>query len=107
MSARCATVDPEIWFAHEEYRRRTKLRAAAEERAKAICGRCALLDACREYGLATRQEYGIWGGLTEDDRKNVLARGSDATWTSPLQIVESTADPEHSEAAELGEMKAA
>ena len=37
--------------------------------AKAICGSCAVLTACREYALATRQPFGVWGGLDEDERR--------------------------------------
>ncbi len=87
MSARCATVDPEIWFAYEDFRRDSKVRAAAEAQAKAICERCVLLVRCRAYGLETRQPFGIWGGLTLDERENVLGGGPDATRITPLQVV--------------------
>lgn len=32
------------------------------------CGRCPVLEACREYGIA-HESFGMWGGLTEADRK--------------------------------------
>ncbi len=39
------------------------------EQAKAVCRTCVAQIACLEYALATRQDDGIWGGKTEDERK--------------------------------------
>jgi len=39
--------------------------------AKAICVRCPVRDACLRYALATGQGPGIWGGLTEDERRGL------------------------------------
>ena len=41
-------------------------------RAKAICGSCPALDACRSHALSVREPYGIWGGLSEEDRAKLL-----------------------------------
>ena len=38
------------------------------EAAKAICATCPVQPECLRYALQTRQEYGIWGGMTEDER---------------------------------------
>jgi WhiB family transcriptional regulator, redox-sensing transcriptional regulator len=39
--------------------------------AKAVCAQCPVLALCRDYGLtAGRHEWGIWGGLTEDERRS-------------------------------------
>lgn len=38
--------------------------------AKAMCDACPVVDACLEYAVATRQEYGMWGGLTPRQRKS-------------------------------------
>lgn len=40
-------------------------------RAKAVCGRCAVRDACLEVALADKSLEGIWGGQTEDERKTI------------------------------------
>lgn len=45
--------------------------------AKAICAACPVLAACREWALDTRQPYGIWGGLTEQERRRVHNRLAD------------------------------
>ncbi len=42
--------------------------------AKAVCARCPVREACLRFALDTGQEYGIWGGLTEDERQR-LRRG--------------------------------
>lgn len=42
---------------------------------KAICARCPLRRPCRRWALATRQQHGLWGGLTPADRRAAL-RGS-------------------------------
>ena len=44
-------------------------RRAREDRAKSICAGCEVRQECLEYALATREPYGIWGGLTEIERK--------------------------------------
>ncbi len=45
-----------------------------EAAAKEICKTCPVIDECREYALAIREPYGIWGGLTENERKLILAQ---------------------------------
>ena len=43
--------------------------------AKQVCAGCAVITECRGYALATRQPFGVWGGLDEEERRAVLARG--------------------------------
>ncbi len=70
----CQAYDPELWFpigtgptAH--------LQTVA---AKAICGVCPLIEACRDWATETNAEFGIWGGLSEDDRRMERRRGASA-----------------------------
>jgi WhiB family redox-sensing transcriptional regulator len=44
------------------------------EPAKAICATCPVRLECLEFALATRQEDGVWGGLTETERRRVRRR---------------------------------
>jgi WhiB family transcriptional regulator, redox-sensing transcriptional regulator len=37
--------------------------------AKKICGDCPSQNACLEFALRTHQDYGVWGGATEDERR--------------------------------------
>lgn len=60
--------DPELWYS---------LAAESIRRAKAICViACPVMDLCREYALATEQTFGVWGGLSEKERRVVLGGGS-------------------------------
>jgi WhiB family transcriptional regulator, redox-sensing transcriptional regulator len=63
-SAACRECDPEVWFPA------SRAQAAAKP-AKQVCRGCELVDACKERALATGEEYGIWGGLTEDERRRL------------------------------------
>ena len=39
--------------------------------AKRICGGCQVRDACLEFAIATNQEYGVWGGADEEERRSI------------------------------------
>jgi WhiB family transcriptional regulator, redox-sensing transcriptional regulator len=41
------------------------------ERAKAICAACPVRDACLEWSLTTCQDAGVWGGLDEEQRREI------------------------------------
>ena len=44
-------------------------RRAREDQAKSICYGCEVQQECLDYALRTREPYGIWGGLTEIERR--------------------------------------
>lgn len=44
-------------------------RRMREDEAKRICATCVVRAECLEYALQTKEPYGIWGGLTELERK--------------------------------------
>jgi WhiB family transcriptional regulator, redox-sensing transcriptional regulator len=44
-------------------------RRGREEQAKRICARCTVRGECLDYALSVREPYGIWGGLTELERR--------------------------------------
>ena len=46
----------------------------AAEPAKAICASCPVREECLEYALATRQDDGVWGGLTDLERRRLRRR---------------------------------
>jgi len=41
---------------------------------KAVCASCPVIAACRAHALAVQEPYGIWGGLSEDDRLAILGK---------------------------------
>jgi WhiB family transcriptional regulator, redox-sensing transcriptional regulator len=47
-------------------------RERREARAKLICQKCPVKGPCLEYALLIREPYGIWGGLTEAERRQEL-----------------------------------
>ena len=63
--ARCRDEDPELFFPIGT----TGLAAAQVEAAKAICMRCEVRAECLEWALVTAQDAGVWGGLSEDERR--------------------------------------
>jgi WhiB family redox-sensing transcriptional regulator len=45
---------------------------ALAARAKEICAGCPVRKPCLEFALSTREKHGVWGGLTERERRRVL-----------------------------------
>ncbi len=68
----CREADPTLFFHPEGERGSARRRRAAA--AKAICAECPVLNECREHSLAVREPYGVWGGLSEDERSELLSR---------------------------------
>jgi len=44
------------------------------EEAKAVCNRCPVIDACLRFALEFGHDAGVWGGLTEDERRALKRR---------------------------------
>jgi WhiB family transcriptional regulator, redox-sensing transcriptional regulator len=67
--AACLTAEPEVFFPIGSSG------GALDEvtAAKAICAACGVLSECRDYALRTRQPFGVWGGLDEEQRRAVWA----------------------------------
>lgn len=66
-SARCRGVDPAIFYPVSEDE------SAADE-AKEICYACPVREVCLDHALAHREKEGVWGGLTERERRRILRR---------------------------------
>jgi WhiB family redox-sensing transcriptional regulator len=75
----CREADPSLFF-HPEGERGPK-RLRRDRAAQAICAECPVIAQCREHALAVREPYGVWGGLTEDDRVAMYARRKTASST--------------------------
>ena len=63
--ARCKDEDPELFFPVGT----TGTSTLQVELAKGICGLCDVRPACLEWALSTGQESGVWGGLSEEERR--------------------------------------
>ncbi|MFC9817355.1 WhiB family transcriptional regulator [Streptomyces virginiae] len=51
-------------------------RAARDQAAKEICADCPVRDACLRHALDTGEAYGVWGGLTTEERRAHAARST-------------------------------
>ena len=71
VSAACRG-NPEPFF--HPYGEREPSRSRREAAAKAVCATCPVLERCREHALAAREPYGVWGGLSEEERDVLLRR---------------------------------
>ncbi|MCH5676887.1 WhiB family transcriptional regulator [Streptomyces gilvus] len=65
----CRTTDGSVFFSPQG--ERGSARRAREERARAICARCPVRDACARTALRSGGEYGVWGGLSEQERREL------------------------------------
>jgi WhiB family redox-sensing transcriptional regulator len=63
--AACRGLDAEIFFPAIDDE------AGAAE-AKAICAACPVRQPCLEHALAAREREGIWGGMTERERRRII-----------------------------------
>lgn len=68
--AACVGADPEIFFPIGTMG--PGLREVA--RAVTICHGCPVSATCLDWALRSRQEFGVWGGTTEEDRRLLLRR---------------------------------
>jgi len=44
------------------------------EQAKQVCGECPVRELCLEWALETGQDFGVWGGLSEHERRGIHGR---------------------------------
>ena len=79
----CRTSSPEVFFHPEGERGPARRRRDA--RAKEVCSTCPVLEQCREHALAAREPYGVWGGMTEDERVAYHAAMDALTAESPTE----------------------
>ncbi|MEX1044300.1 MAG: WhiB family transcriptional regulator [Acidimicrobiia bacterium] len=68
--AACNGFDPELFFPAGE----TGPAADQIRQAKRVCAGCEVQDDCLTYAIETNQVSGVWGGLTEDERRPVRRR---------------------------------
>ncbi len=67
----CRGVDTAVFF-HPDGERGAS-RAQREASAKAICATCPVLMQCAAHALTVREPYGVWGGMSEDEREALYA----------------------------------
>ena len=70
--ASCRGPQAAIFFPPSHFERKDE-KEARENRAKGICATCPVQKPCLDYALGIREPHGIWGGLNEGERKQLLA----------------------------------
>ena len=65
--AACRDADPDLFFPDDTRSARVQVKTA-----KLICAACPVSSSCLSWALSSGQEAGIWGGLTEGERRRLL-----------------------------------
>ena len=73
-AARCRDEDPELFFPIGN----TGPALLQIEDAKAVCRTCSVVEDCLTWALESGQDAGVWGGLSEDERRALKRRGARA-----------------------------
>jgi WhiB family redox-sensing transcriptional regulator len=60
--ANCRGADPDLFFPE---------RGASTRAAKGICGECTVKADCLEFAIVSSEKFGIWGGLSERERRKI------------------------------------
>ncbi|WP_409239389.1 WhiB family transcriptional regulator [Streptomyces sp. PA5.6] len=68
----CREEDPELFFPIGN----TGPALLQIEEAKAVCRYCPVMEQCLQWALETGQEEGVWGGLSEDERRAMRRRAA-------------------------------
>lgn len=74
LAASCRGEDPSLFFHPEGERGSARL--ARERTAKTICAGCPVRRECARHALQVREPYGVWGGLSEEDREATYRRSA-------------------------------
>ncbi|MER5689762.1 WhiB family transcriptional regulator [Streptomyces sp. NPDC002205] len=65
--ARCRGMDSSVFFSpHREHGAKKRAR---EEKARAVCRRCPVIEACAWTATRGAEPYGVWGGMSEEERR--------------------------------------
>lgn len=84
--AACRSAQPDQLF----------VRGAEQNKAKQLCSGCPVRTECLAEALDNQIEWGVWGGMTERERRALLRRRPNASWRSVLETAreESTRAPQ-------------
>jgi WhiB family redox-sensing transcriptional regulator len=72
--ALCAEVGGDAWFPERSSAQSSDLRDA-----RALCGRCPVAAECLAYALRNREQFGVWGGKTPNQRSRMLKRAGESS----------------------------
>ncbi|MFF2115512.1 WhiB family transcriptional regulator [Rhodococcus koreensis] len=85
LRARCRSEGMDVFFPPDG---ESKPRRIERERAaKDICAACPVIDLCRDHALASKESHGVWGGMSESDRRKSASIGREIRFRS-LQLLQ-------------------
>jgi len=64
--ASCAEADPDAFFPEK---------GGSTRKARQVCAACPVAAQCLDYALEREEPFGIWGGMTASQRRQLLRRG--------------------------------
>jgi WhiB family redox-sensing transcriptional regulator len=70
--AACLGENPELFFPDGN----TSPARLQTEKAKAVCRRCPVVEACLKWAMQSGQDAGVWGGLSESERRTLKRRNA-------------------------------
>jgi WhiB family redox-sensing transcriptional regulator len=70
--AACRDEDPELFFPIGN----TGPALLQIDEAKRVCQRCLVMESCLQWALESGQDSGVWGGLSEDERRALKRRSA-------------------------------
>ncbi|MCX4598338.1 WhiB family transcriptional regulator [Streptomyces sp. NBC_01549] len=68
----CREEDPELFFPIGD----TGPALLQIDEAKAVCRRCPVMEHCLQWALESGQVHGVWGGLSEAERRSMKRRAA-------------------------------
>ena len=69
-----------FWFIAADNARRARTyieeirKACTTDEAKAVCRRCSVTESCLQWAIESGQDAGVWGGMSEDERRALKRR---------------------------------
>src|ERR1700745_3825970 len=79
--AACRTSQPDQLF----------VKGAKQSKAKQLCASCPVQTECLAEALDNQIEWGVWGGMTERERRALLRRKPNASWRAVLEAARTRA----------------
>ena len=83
LSAACRDAQPDELF----------VRGAEQNKAKQLCSGCPVRAECLGEARGNQIEWGVWGGMTERERRALARRKPNASWRSVLEAARRDSTP--------------
>ncbi|HSX65977.1 WhiB family transcriptional regulator [Nocardioides sp.] len=77
--AACRETQPDTLF----------VKGAEQNKAKQVCSSCRVRSECLAEALENRIEWGVWGGMTERERRALIRNNPGASWGEVLRAAKS------------------